>query len=139
MNIDVKVNINIPKHMAELKDDGLWTFAATELHRLLVPYIPMMTGTTMETVLIRPGELEFVAPNAHYLYRGELMVDPKTGSSYAGKGVKKIYTGKMLDLTHNKHPKSTNEWVENAMPTELPKLSDAMQGYIDSGRMKFDG
>lgn len=137
MNIDVRVNIDIPKHLKEVRNDGLWLFAASELHRLLAPYIPMMTGTTMEMVLIRPGELEFVAPNAHFLNKGELMVDPQTGSSYARKGVKKVYAGKKLDLSHNKHPKSTDEWVENAMPTELPKLNDALQGYIDSGRMNF--
>ncbi len=139
MNIEVKVDINIPKHLSNVRSDGLWLFAASELHRLLVPYIPMVTGTTSEMVLIRPGELEFVAPNAHFLYRGELMVDPVTGSSYARKGVKKIYAGVPLDLTHNKHPKSTKEWLESAMPTEKEKLNDAVQDYIDSGRMNFDG
>jgi hypothetical protein len=137
VNINVEVNINVPKHMSVVRNDGFWTFAASELHRLLVLYIPMMTGTTMESVLIRPKELEFVAPNAHFLNKGELMVDPKTGSSYARKGVKKVYAGKPLDLTHNKHPKSTNEWVDSAMPTEKPKLDDALQGYIDSGRLRF--
>lgn len=138
MNINVKVSINIPKHMASIQSDAFWTFAASELHRLLAPYIPMQTGTTMESVLIRPKEVEFVAPNAHYLYKGELMIDPDTKSSYARKGVKKIYAGRPLDLTHNRHPKSTNMWVENAMPEQQPKLNEALQGYIDSGRLRFD-
>lgn len=139
MNLSVKVDINIPKHLSVVRSDRLWTFAASELHRLLVPYIPMVTGTTSESVIIRPGELEFIAPNAHFLNKGELMVDPVTGSSYARKGVKKIYAGKSLDLTHNKHPKSTKEWLDSAMPTEKPKLDAALQDYIDSGRMRFDG
>lgn len=135
MNIDVQVKFNIPKHLAAVRSDTFWIFAASELHRLLTPYIPMQTGTTMETVMIRPKEIEFYAPNAHFLHKGELMVDPVTGSAWARKGVKKVYAGKELDLTHNKHPKSAKEWENAAMPTQRTKLVSAMQGYLNAGRL----
>lgn len=143
MNFTVESNINIPYNLSKVEDDKFWLFAASEWHRLMTPYIPYITGTTAETVEISSepmcGILEFLSPNAHYLWEGKLMVDPNTGSSWARKNVKKVYTNIPLDLSHNKHPKSTDHWNEAAELTQLPKLIDAMQGYIDMGRLNLNG
>lgn len=133
MKISVEVDIDTQKCLNKVDNDGFWTFAAYEWWRLITPYVPMETGTLSESVEIRPKEIEYIAPYAHYLYRGELMVDPVTGSSYAEKDSKKIYTGKELDLTHNKHPLSSKEWDKAAEPSQKPKLIQSMQGYLHRG------
>ena len=102
----------------------------------------MKTGTMSEQVQIRSdeksGEIEYTAPYAHYLYKGELMVDSVTGSSYARAGTRKVYTGKELNFSTSKHPLASKEWDKAAEPNQKPKLRDAMQIYVDSGRLNLD-
>lgn len=119
--------IDVQEHLNKVRSNNFWKFVANEWHKLISPWTPMETGTTMESVEIRPKEIVYKSPNAHYLYKGELMVDPETGSSYAKKDSKKVYTGKDLDLTHNKHPLSSKEWDKAAEPTQKPQLINAME------------
>ena len=140
-SVKVKNHIDIPKHIKEVKDPDFWKFGAHEWWRLLDPYTPMETGTMSKQVNIRGeegnGTVHYLAPQAHYLYKGELMVDPKTGSSYAREGTKKVYAGRELCIKKSKHPLATKEWDKAATPTQKPKLIRAMQGYIDSGRLRL--
>ena len=143
MKFEVNCNINIPENLAKVEDDKFWLFGANEYHRLMVPYIPYITGTTAETVQISSepmcGIIEFLAPQAHYLWEAKLMVDPNTGSSWAKKDVRKVYTNIQLDLSHNNHPKATDHWNEAANETQLPKLIDAMQDNINMGGLNLNG
>ena len=136
--VTVKANINVKKHMAKVQDDDFWTFGANEWWKDITLYTPMQEGTLSETVEIRPKEIEYLSPSANYLHRGELMVDPDTGSSYARQGAKKVYTGTPLVMSKAKHSLATKEWEKAAEPTQKPKLIDAMQDYIDSGRLKLN-
>lgn len=136
--VTVKANINIPKHMAKVQSNGFWEYAATEWWKLITPYTPMESGNMSESVTVRPKEIEYNAPQAHYLYKGELMVDPETGSSWAKKDAKKVYAGKELSMSKDRHPLASKEWDKAAEPTQKPKLVDAMQDYVDSGRLKLN-
>ncbi len=136
--ISVKSNINVRKHMAKVQDDDFWKFGANEWWKDITLFTPMRKGALFETVEIRPKEIEYLSLQAHYLYHGELMVDPDTGSSYARQGSKKVYTGTPLVMSKDKHPLATKEWDKAAEPTQKPKLIDAMQKYIDSGRLKLN-
>jgi len=133
----VEVNIDVQKNLSKVQDDSLWKFGANEWWKLITPYTPMETGTTSESAIIRPHEIEYIAPQAHYLYHGELMVDPATGSSWARHGVKKEYAGKELNISKAKHPLASKEWDKAAEPTQKPKLVRAMQGYIDKGGLNL--
>lgn len=135
--IRVEEHINIPKNMAKVQDDKFWEFGANEWWRLLIPYTPMESGTMSESVSIKPKEIEYNSPYAHYLYKGELMVDAETGSSYARYGTKKVYAGTPLEISKASHPLATKEWDKAAEPTQKPKLIRAMQGYIDSGGLNL--
>lgn len=131
MKISAEININPSKHLCKVRDDVFWTYAANEWHKLITPYTPYMTGTTAESVEIRPKEIEYKQPNARFLYRGKLMVDPQTGSSWARKDTKKVVTEKDLDLSHNKHPLSSKEWDKAAEPLQKPKLIRAMKKFLE--------
>ena len=139
MQLGVQNKLNISNIMRRFEDDALWTFAATEWHKLISTYTPMQTGALFESVDIHPGEIEYKQLYAHYLYHGMLMVDPITGSSYAEPGAKKVYTSTNLSYQKDKHPLATKEWDKAAEPIQGPKLIDAIQNYIDSGRINLNG
>ncbi len=136
--VTVKADINIPKNLAKVQSDEFWKFGANEWWKLITPYTPMETGGMSEHVEIIPKEIEYLDPQAHYLHKGELMVDPDTGSSYAKKNAKKVYAGKELNISKAKHSLATKEWDKAAEPTQKPKLIKAMQEYIDSGRLNLN-
>lgn len=98
-----------------LNDRSLWTFAASEWHRLYEPYVPMDTGVLKDTVTIRPKEIEHTAPYAHYQYNGT-----------------------NFNFRKDKHPKASAKWDQAAAASQLDKLASSMQAYIDSGRIKLD-
>ncbi len=137
MRVSAKIQINEQKHILAMQDDAFWLYAANEWWKLVTPYAPMETGTTSEMVEVRPKEFEYLSPQTHYLYKGELMVDPDTGSSWARQGAKKVYTGKELNISKDRHPLASKEWDKAAEPFQKPKLARAMQEYIDSGRLSL--
>ena len=124
--------------MTKVRDDDFWKFGANEWWKDISPFTPMETGALFETVQIKPKAIEYLSPQAHYLYKSELMIDPDTGSSYAKEGTKKIYAGTPLVMSKARHHLATKEWDKAAEPTQKPKLIDAMQSYIDSGRLKLN-
>lgn len=111
-----EVNIDIEGHLRKARSDPFWTFAATEWHRLYLPYVPMRTGMLAGQVVITPGQIEHTVPYAHYIYNG-------TGFNFR------------KDL----HPLASAAWDKKAEPTQKRKLVRAMQQYVDSGRLGLDG
>ncbi|MBR6523456.1 MAG: hypothetical protein IKT39_02455 [Clostridia bacterium] len=141
MKISIEANINIPRAIAKVRDPKFWKFGANEWHKLITPYTPMLTGTMSESVSVKGGsgngEIEYKQPYSHYIYEGRLMVDAETGSSYARAGTKKVYAGSALNISTTKHPLASAKWDKAAEPSQKPKLIDAMQGHIDSGRLNL--
>ena len=91
---------------------GLWTFAANTWYKLLEPFTPMDTGTLMKTVTIEPKKIHYMQEYAVYVYNGD---------------------GMNFQTTH--HALACAHWDEAAAPMQKDKLVDAVQGYIDSGRL----
>jgi len=140
MKVNYKLDFDKNKHLVAVRDDKLWLFAAEEWHRLITPYTPMDSGDLFETVQIRPKEIEYTSPYAHYQYKGLVMgpnfYDPDFGF-WSPPGKPKSYTGKSLTYKTSKHPLASKEWDKAAEPTQKPKLIKSMQGYINSGRLKI--
>ena len=118
ITFDVDVKINSEEIAAKVMNDtGLWTYAASEWHKLYAPYVPMDTGMlAAKQVRIGKGEIEHFAPYAHRHYEGHF--------NYGYPG--------------NKHPKASRKWDKAAEPTQKPSLVKAIQGYIDSGKIDLD-
>ena len=138
IKVTSEIKIDVPGLVSKTENPTFWKYAASQWHRFMTPFTPMRVGALMEDVTIRPKEIEYNSPYAHYLYKGELMVDAETGSSYARKNTKKVYTDKDLNISTEKHPLASKEWDKAAEPTQKPKLVDAMQKYINSGRLNLD-
>ena len=113
ITVTVSSNINIPAHMKAIRDPVFWTFAASEWYRLYKSYMPRDTGTLMNTVVIRPKEVEHTVPYAWRNYNGH------------------------FNFRKDKNPKASRQWDKAAKPTEEPKLIRSLQAYIDSGKVKL--
>lgn len=114
ITLNVKTHVNSAKLAKAIENDShFWLFAAAEWHKLYQPYVPFQTGTLAHQVTIAPGEITHNAP-------------------YAAK----CYNGK-FNFRKDKHPLATSHWDEAAEATQMPKLTAAMQKYIDSGRLKI--
>lgn len=113
ITVSVDSNIDIPKHMKAIRDPAFWTYAASEWHRLYKPYVPRDEGFLMNTVTIRPKEIEHSVPYAHYQYEGH------------------------FNFRKDKNPKASRHWDKAAKPTEEDKLIRSLQGYIDKGKVKL--
>jgi hypothetical protein len=110
------VSVAVDRITAKAENDpAFWTFAAEEWHRLYEPYVPMDQGVLKDTVTIRPKEIEHTAIYARYQYNGD-----------------------GFNFRRDKHPKASAHWDQAAAPTQLPKLAQSMQNYIDSGRLNLD-
>lgn len=99
-----------------MNDEGFWTFAATQWHRLYSPYVPMRKGKLKNTVSITPGQIEHTVPYAHYQYNGT-----------------------NFHFYKEKNPKASAQWDKAAEPTQKPKLISSMQAYVNQGRLKLNG
>lgn len=124
-----------------MNDTAFWTFAATEWHRLYSPYVPVGdSGNLRDQVDIRPKEITHTVPYAHYQYEG-IVYGPNIPISDGVKTTKFISpphkrpTGARLKYRSGK---ASAKWDQAAAGTQLPKLVDSLQAYIDSGRIKLD-
>lgn len=138
MRLKIENRIDILKRMSKLKSDKLWKHGATEWWKLISVYTPMRVGSLRNNVTIKPKEIKYNSPHGHYIYEGKAMIDPVTGSAYARKDAKKVYSGKMLDLKHNKNPLSSRKWDKAAEPVQKPKLIRSMQKLIDNGGINLN-
>lgn len=109
------VNIDPSALRSDIENDRkFWLFAATQWHKLYLPYVPMREGPLSENVIIRPKEIEHMQPYAH-----------------------RMYEGVNFHFRKDKHPMASARWDQKAAPTQLPKLASTLQAYIDSGRFGF--
>ena len=113
-----------------------------------VPYMPMLTGTLRNLSKAHSatsglyGELVYPGPYAHYLWMGELYVDPETGKGaffsedygyWSRPGVTKVASGRKLDYDKAANPLAGAKWVERAANDNMPAWVAEMQGLIDGG------
>lgn len=141
---DVNIDIRGIVDRAE-NDSAFWTYAATEWHRLYKDYVPMSEGVLYNQVSISPKQIEHTAPYAHYQYEGRvygpnipIMEGERATGFFSQPNRAKRPTGKSLKYNQQYHPKAGPKWDKAAAPTQAPKLAQAMQSYIDQGRLKLD-
>lgn len=128
----LRIDLNEPQILRKVTNDRFGKFVSGEWWRLMKPYTPYETGTMWQSVKLRPWEIEYFQPYSAYMYYGELMVDPDTGSSWARKDAKKVYTG--IPLKYSK-PGTTDHWDIKAAETgQLNKLYTTLNDALQSDR-----
>lgn len=88
-------------------NDRVMTFAHLELWRLCIPYVPMRTGTLMESVEITPQYLRYAVPYAL-----------------------RCYTGVNMHFRTDRHALATAQWDQVAMATQKDKLTRAVAAFM---------
>ena len=118
IRFDVKVEINDAKLKARV--DRANEILANEAMKDTDKFVPKLTGTLSGGTRVSDGQIVYPGPYARYLYHGKLMVDPKTGSSYARKGSTKTLTGKSINVAKS-NPMAQPEWFEVSKGLNLEK------------------
>lgn len=115
MNFELEVSstIDIPKHLAKLESPEFRKFTHTEWNRLIFPFVPFNTGALAESVIITAESIEYRMPYATAVYMSN------------------------RNFRKDLHPLASSKWDKAAEPTEKPKLIEALQKYVDSGRLKL--
>ena len=137
MNITVESKIDLTPAMKKIQSDEFWIFAASQWHRAYYDYVPHDTNNLRQNVTIKPKTIIHNVPYAAFIYRGELMIDPKykvggfTGDGgitwFSRPGVKKVVSGKQLRMKNG-----TRLWDEKAKQEKKDLLLiRSMQNWID--------
>ena len=95
-------------------------------------FVPKLTGTLSGGARVDGESIVYPGPYARYLYHGKLMVDPKTGSSYARKGSTKTLTGKSINVAKS-NPMAQPEWFEVSKSMNLEKWKRVFAKAVTRG------
>ena len=94
---------------------------AIQIRKDTSPYVPALTGDLDRRTRVDGSRIIYPGPESRMLYNGKLMVDPKTGSSYAPKGGTKVVTDKDLVFSKVMHDKAQSHWFEASKAENLEK------------------
>lgn len=130
IRFDVKVEINDAKLKARV--DRANEILANEAMKDTDKFVPKLTGTLSGGTRVSDGQIVYPGPYARYLYHGKLMVDSKTGSSYARKGSTKTLTGKPLNVAKS-NPMAQPEWFEVSKGLNLEKWKRVFAKAVTNG------
>ena len=128
--INVKSDIDLAKITSRL--DRAQETLGNEVMKDTDKFVPKLTGSLSGRTRVSNGELVYPGPYARYLYHGKLMVDPKTGSSYARKGSTKTLTGKSINVAKSS-PMAQTEWFEVSKGLNLEKWKRVYAKAVTNG------
>lgn len=96
---------------ARITSDKVLLFAANEAQRLITPYMPMDTGSLMNTRVITPGLIHYKVP-------------------YAAR----CYYDTHLNFQKTHHPLATAKWDKAMMAARGKELGDAVTAFLKRGQ-----
>lgn len=140
LTVDNRIKVN--DYLEPVRSDKFWKYAATQWHRLYKDFVPMKSGALYRRVTIEPKIITHTAPYAHYAYTGRVygpnipvVKGDRITGYFSQPNRPKKPTGKALQFSKQFHPKASAKWDQAAKPTQMPKLVNELQRYIDSGRL----
>ena len=130
IRVTVKDDIDLAKFTA--KADRARETLANEVMKDTDKFVPKLTGSLSGRTRVSDSQIVYPGPYARYLYHGKLMVDPKTGSSYARKGSTKTLTGKSINVAKS-NPMAQTEWFEASKAINLDKRKRVFAKAVTRG------
>ena len=131
-----------------LRDKGLdpagdvQQFHTANVLRRITKYMPFLSGMLIKVTIaqtnIRKPEIVTDAPEGQYLFRGKVMVDPKTGAAgfmtpegwRSRKGCVKVRTNRDLQYTKTKNRRAGPRWDVAVSTREGKAMAADTQRYI---------
>lgn len=149
---DKKPNYEVDMHIDLSRFEKQFQQAQYELDNMvmtsMVPFMPMQTEIfinvtkAMSAALAGSGVIVAAAPPmGRFLYEGEIMVDPETGSPYARAAAKKILASEYsqwegestkLDFNRTANPDAQSHWFEAAKKEDGEK-------WVEKAKKKAGG
>ena len=143
--MNVKVQLDAPRILSKVTNDRFGLFVSNEWKRLIDPYTPRDTGNLLRNVQLRPFEIHYKSPYAHYMYMGEIYVDPvfnvggfysPTYGWFSRPNVKKVPSGRTFNYSKSKSPYATDHWdIVAAKSGQREKLYRAINKGLREGRI----
>lgn len=94
---------------------------AQQVMKDTTPFVPALTGSLTQRTRVVGNEVIYPGPFSRFLYYGEVMVDPATGSAYAPKGGHKVVTDRDLVFNTTMHPQAQSHWFEASKAQNMEK------------------
>lgn len=120
----LQIKLKIDQIVSKVTNDGIGTYAAQDWKRLIDDYTPHESGELKRNVKIRPFEIHYKQPYAHYQYTGEVYIDPlyKVGGFfdptygwYSRWKIDKIPSGRSFKHHNaNTNPLAIDHWDDAA-------------------------
>lgn len=107
MTSDIDMNADLALSCTEAEH-----IIAVQVEKDTKPFVPMLTGSLMNRTEVKGDTIIYAGPYARFLYYGKVMVDPDTGSPWAGAGATKVVTDRNLVFTTDFHGQAQSHWVE---------------------------
>ena len=145
----MKVKMQLPTSAKLIQSKGLAAdgdvqmFHTQNVLKRIKRYMPHRTGGTYKITVaqtdIRKPEIVTDTPYAKYLFRGKVMVDPKTGAAgfmtpegwRSRNGCVKVLTERNLEYTKTKNPLAGPRWDRALSANEGKAMASDLQRYID--------
>ena len=105
-----------------------------------LPYAPEDTGDFIQRSraateqVAAQGEIVFAGPQARYLYYGEVMESPTTGSAWAEEGEEKVIRQPVQKIEF-KNPLAGPHWIDTAKANHLDAWIAAFGEMINTGEV----
>ena len=140
ITLTVDNRIKVQGILNAVQSDKFWHYAAVQWHRLYKDWVPMKEGALYNQVTFAPKEITHNVPYAHYQYEGKvygpnfpIVQGGAVSGFFSLRNRPKHPTGGSLKHVQQLHPKACAKWDQAAAPTQLPKLVQELQNFVDSG------
>ena len=145
----MKMTLQLPTAKQLIKRKGfdpsghVQQFHTQNVLKRIKRYMPFKTGTTYKITVaqtdIRKPEIVTDVPYGQVLFRGKVMVDPRTGAAgfmtpegwRSRKGCKKVATNRNLQYTRTKNPQAGPHWDRTLSANEGRAMAADLQRYIN--------
>lgn len=145
----MKIKLQLPTAKQLIKRKGfdssghVQQFHTQNVLKRIKRYMPFKTGTTYKITVaqtdIRKPEIVTDVPYGQVLFRGKVMVDPRTGAAgfmtpegwRSRKGCKKVATNRNLQYTRTKNPLAGPHWDRTLSANEGKAMAADLQRYIN--------
>lgn len=145
----MRVKMDLPSASKIIRDMGLAAdgrvqmFHTQNVLRRIKKYMPYVTGglyklTVVQTDIRKP-EIVTEAPQARYLFKGKVMIDPKINAAgfltpegwRSRKGSVKVLTERNLVYSKEKNPAAGPRWDRTLSAAEGPAMAADLQRFVN--------
>ena len=121
MGFKFRVRFELDPRLQNLSVKKADEILAQQVKKDTEQFVPALTGSLSNRTRVQDGNIIYPGPYARFLYHGNVMIDPDTGSPWAKPGATKMLTDRNLIFNQSMHAKAQAEWFEASKALNLEK------------------